>query len=89
MKTSTYAAEQIVKILEYAERPGQTVSAICREYGIAEATFYRWRKTYAGMPLPEVLRLKELEKENSRLKRLLAERMLEIDLLKDLLVKKP
>jgi putative transposase len=89
MKTLTYTAEQIVKILEQAERPDRTVAAVCREYGIAEATFYRWRKAYAGMALSEVQRLKELEKENGRLKRLLAERMLEIDLLKDLLGKKP
>ena len=69
MKTLTYTAEQIVKILEQAERPDQTVAAVCRDYGIAEATFYRWRKAYAGMAQTEVHRLKELEKENGRLKR--------------------
>jgi putative transposase len=58
------------------------------EHGVAEATFYRWRKTYAGMSVSEVQRLKELEKENSRLKRLLAERMLEVDALKEILAKK-
>lgn len=89
MKMPTYSAEQILKILEQAEKGEQTVTAICREHGIAEATFYRWRKAYSGLNVQEVQRLKELEKENARLKRLLAERVLEIDLLKELLAKKP
>jgi putative transposase len=88
MKASQFSSEQIVRILEQAERGEQTVSAICREHQIAETTFYRWRKIYAGMSANELQRLKELEKENSRLKRLLAERMLENDLLKELLSKK-
>jgi len=73
MKMPTYSAEQILKILEQADKGEQTVSALCREHGIAEATFYRWRKTYRGMNLQEVQRLKELEKENARLKRMLHE----------------
>lgn len=89
MKMPTYSAEQILKILEQADKGEQTVTAICREYGIAEATFYRWRKAYSGLRITEVQRLKELEKENGRLKRLLAERVVEIDLLKELLGKKP
>jgi putative transposase len=88
MKTNQHTPEQIIKILDQAEKGEQTVAAICREHSIAETTFYRWRKTYAGMSISEVQRLKELEKENSRLKRLLAERMLENDLLKELLEKK-
>ena len=88
MKTSQHTAEQIIKILEQAEKGEQTIAAVCREYGIAENTFYRWRKTYGGMSVNEVQRLKELEKENNRLKRLLAERVLEIDLLKELIGKK-
>ena len=88
MKTSQHTPEQIIKILDQAEKGQQSVAAVCREHGIAETTFYRWRKTYGGMSVPELLRLKELEKENSRLKRLLAERMLENDLLKELLGKK-
>jgi putative transposase len=88
MKTNQHTAEQIIKILDQAEKGEQTVAAICREHSIAETTFYRWRKSYAGMSISEVQRLKELEKENSRLKRLLAERMLENDLLKELLEKK-
>ena len=89
MKLPTYSAEQILKILEQADKAEQTVTAVCREHGIAEATFYRWRKAYSGLSVSELQRLKELEKENARLKRLLAERVLEIDLLKELLGKKP
>lgn len=88
MKTSQHTAEQIVKILEQAERGEQTIAVICREHGIAENTFYRWRKAYGGMAVNEAQRLKELEKENTRLKRLLAERMLEVDAMKELLAKK-
>ena len=76
MKPTQHTAEQIIRILEQAEKGAQIVAAICREHGIAENTFYRWRKAYGGMSVSEVQRLKELEKENARLKRLLAERML-------------
>ena len=88
METNQHTAEQIVKILEQAERGEQSVGAVCREHGIAEATFYRWRSAYGGMSVNETQRLKELEKENARLKRLLAERMLEVDAMKELLAKK-
>ena len=88
MKAHHYTAEQIIKILEQAERGVQTIGAVCREHGVAEATFYRWRKTYTGMSVSEIQRLKELEQENSRLKCLLAERMLEVDALKEILAKK-
>ena len=69
MKPNHHTAEQIIKILEQAEKREQTVAAVCREHGIAENTFYRWRKAYGGMSLNEMQRLKELEKENARLKR--------------------
>ncbi len=88
MKTTQYTVEQIIKILEQVEKGDQTIAAVCRAHGIAENTFYRWRKAYGSMSLNEAQRLKELEKENSRLKRLLAERVLENDLLKELLEKK-
>ena len=88
MKTGQHTPEQIIKILDQAENGEQTVAALCRHHGIAETTFYRWRKTYAGMSATELQRLKDLEKENSRLKRLLAERDLENDLLKELLSKR-
>ena len=82
MKADHHTPEQIIKILEQAEKGDQTIATICRTHGIAENTFYRWRKVYGGMSLNEVQRLKELEKENARLKRLLAERDLEVDALK-------
>ena len=88
MKSSQFSAEQIIKILEQAERDEQAISAICRAHGISETTFYRWRKQFGGMSVAEVQRLKELERENARLKRLLAERDLEVDALKELLAKK-
>ena len=88
MKPNQHTAEQIIAILDQALTGKQTVASICRDYGIAENTFYRWRKAYGGMAVSEVQRLKELEKENGRLKRLLAERLLELDLLKELLQKK-
>ncbi len=69
MKTGHYTDEQIIKILDQAQKGEQTIGAICREHGIAEATFYRWRTAYGGMSIPEAQRLKELEKENARLKR--------------------
>lgn len=88
MKTSQHTAEQIIRILEQAEWGTQTIGMLCREHGITETTFYRWCKAYGGMVLPDVQRLKELEKENARLKPLLAERMLDVDALQDLLAKK-
>ena len=88
MKTNTHTPEQIITIIEQAEKGAQRIAAICREHGIAENTFYRWRKAYGGMAVNEVQRLRELEKEHTRLKRRLAERMLENDRLKELLQKK-
>ncbi len=88
MKASQFSDEQIVQLLQQAEREEQTIGALCRTAGIAEATFYRWRKKFGGMAVSDVQRLRELEKENSRLKRLLAERDLEVDALKELLAKK-
>ena len=88
MKTGHHTAEQIIRILDQAAKGEQTVGAICREHGIAETTFYRWRSAYGGMSVPEAQRLKGFEKENARLKRLLAERLLELALLKELLQKR-
>jgi putative transposase len=89
MKPFHHTAEQIIKILEQAEKGEQTVAAICREHAIAENTLYRWRKAYGGMSVNEVQRLKQLKKENAQLKQLLVERLLEVDALRALLAKKP
>jgi putative transposase len=88
MKQGQFSQEQIIGILQQAERGDQTIQAVCREHSITETTFYRWRKAYGGMSVSEAHRLKELEKENGRLKRLLAERDLEVDSLKEFLAKK-
>jgi putative transposase len=74
--------------LQQAEHGEQSVGALCREHGITEPTFYRWCKKFGGMTIPDAQRLRELEKENARLKRLLADRDLEVDALKALLAKK-
>ncbi len=81
-----YSPEQIVRKLRQAEgklASGSTVPEVSREMGISEATFHRWRKKYGGMSSSDAKRLKELEKENARLKKLLAEKELDIDLLKE------
>lgn len=88
MKQGQFSQEQIVAILHQAERGEKTIRDLCREYSITETTFYRWRKIYGGMSVSEAHHLKELQKENARLKRLLAERDLEIDALKEYLAKK-
>jgi putative transposase len=84
MKQTQFTQEQIIDILQQAERGEQSVATICRERGIAEVTCYRWRKKYGGMTVSEAARLRELERENARLKRLLAERDLELDVTKEL-----
>ena len=81
-----YSPEQIVRKLREAEDKlagGAKVPQVARELGISEATFHRWRKHYGGMNPQEAKRLKELEKENARLKKLLAEKELDIDMLKE------
>jgi putative transposase len=88
MKASRFTDEQIVAILQQAERGEQSVTALCKQHGIAENTFYRWRQKYGGLQVADVQRLKDMEKENARLKRLLAERDLEVDVLKEVLAKK-
>lgn len=81
-----YSPEQIVRKLREAEGKlagGVKVPEVCRELGISEATFHRWRKQYGGMSPQEAKRLKELEKENARLKKMVADQALDIDILKE------
>jgi len=82
-----FSENQIIQILREAER-AESIREVCRQHSITEQTFYRWRKKYGDMNVSEVKRLRELERENSRLKRLLAEKELDIDVLKDFLGKK-
>lgn len=79
--------EQIVAILHEAEKGDKTLAALCKENGISQNTFYTWRRKFGTMQTSEVKKLRELEKENARLKRLLAERDLDIDILKELATK--
>lgn len=87
MKQKRFSDEQIVSILAQAERGEKTIIEVCREHGVSEVSFYRWRQKFGSVGVKEVQRLKELEKENARLKKLLAERDLEIDACKEVLAK--
>ena len=87
MKKSRYTETQIVKILKEVEG-GRRVNEVCREYGVAEATYYNWKSKYGGMEASDVKRLKELEDENRRLKQMYAELSLDHRILKDIVEKK-
>ncbi len=84
MKAKRYSEEQIIGVLKEAEAGAKT-KELCRRHGISEATFYNWKAKYAGMPVSEARRLKELEAENTKLKRLLAEAHLDMHALKSVL----
>ena len=87
MKGKPHSMEAIIRILRQADG-GETVQAICREHNISEQTFYRWRKKFGDMDLADARRLKELEKENAELKKMLAESLLENRVLKEVNSKK-
>ena len=83
-----YNEEQIIRILREAETHKVPVREVCRQHNITEQTLYRWRNKYGGMEVADARRLKDLESENARLKRLVAEQMLVIDGLKEFSRKK-
>ncbi len=87
MKQKSHSTEEIIRILRQADG-GQTAQAVCRQHNISEQTFYRWKKKYGGMELADARRLKELEKENAELKKMLAESLLENRVLKEVNAKK-
>jgi transposase-like protein len=88
MKRKYRKPEQIVRLLRQAEAKlaqGQSVDQMCRQLQISDSTYYYWRKQYGNMELDQVKRFKELQKENSRLKKLVADQALDIDILKEAL----
>jgi putative transposase len=87
MKRSRFSEEQIISILREQEAGAKTAD-VCRKHGISDATFYNWKAKYGGLDVSEAKRLRSLEDENGRLKRLLAEAMLDNAVLKDLMAKK-
>lgn len=87
MKRSKFTQEQIVAILREQEAGAKTAE-LCRKHGMSEATFYAWKAKFGGMDVSDAKRLKQLEDENARLKRLLAESLLDQAALKDLLSRK-
>jgi putative transposase len=87
MKKTRYSETQIVKILKEVET-GKKVKDVCREYGIADATYYNWKAKYGGMEAADIKRLKDLEEENRRLKQMYADLSLEHTILKDIIEKK-
>jgi Transposase. len=86
MKRSKFSETQIVGILKEGEK-GRLVADICREHGISNATYYQWKSRYGGMEASELKRMKEVEDENNRLKKMFADRALENRAIKDLLGK--
>ncbi|NNL48624.1 MAG: transposase [Acidimicrobiia bacterium] len=87
MKKKRHTTEEIIKILRKADG-GQTVEEVCREANISEQTFYRWRRKYGRMEMGDAKRFKELENENSELKKMLADEMLKNRVLNETLKKK-
>ena len=87
MKRKQFSEERIIGVLKEHELGAKTAD-LCRKHGISEATFYNWKSKFGGMDVSEAKRLKALESENAKLKRLLAEAMLDNAALKDLLSKK-
>lgn len=87
MKKKRYTEEQIIGILKEADA-GMAVTELCRKHGMSNPTFYKWRAKYAGMDVPDARRLKQLEDENRRLKGLVADQALDIQMLKAVNAKK-
>ena len=86
MKRSRFTEEQIIGVLK-EHQAGLSAAELCRKHGISDATFYNWRSKYGGMEVSEARRLKQLEDENAKLKRLLAESVMDVSTLREMLGK--
>ena len=86
MKRSRFSEEQIIGILK-EHQAGLSAAELCRKHGVSDATFYKWRSKYGGLEVSEAGRLKALEEENARLKKLLAEAMIDVSTLREMLGK--
>ena len=87
MKQSHFTEEQIILALRRQESKEKSTAEVCRELGISEATFYKWKKKFGGMSVRDAKRLRELEQENTRLKRMLANTMLDKEILEEIVKK--
>ena len=87
MKKSRFTEQQIVYAIKQVEA-GVPITELCRKYGISQQTFYRWRRKYGGLAPSELQRLKELERENTQLKKLVADLSLDKQILQDVLARK-
>lgn len=86
MKRSRFTQEQIIGVLK-EHQAGAAAADLCRKHGVSDATFYKWRSKYGGMEVSDAKRLRGLEEENARLKKLLAESMLDVSTLREMLAK--
>jgi len=87
MRPNKFSVDQIIKIIAEAELPGNSAASVARKYGVNPNTIYRWRQKYKGLSSSEAKRLKVLEEENLKLKRLLAEKELELQALTEIIKK--
>jgi len=87
MKAKSHSQEKIIAVLKEADA-GVPIKELCRKYGISDATFYNWRKKYQGMEVAEAKKVKKLEDENARLKKIIGDMAIDIQMLKEVVSKK-